>query len=67
MRIEESYKSMAALEHYAIEAATTTFREKLMPMNGSLYDQRLYRLLHRAITTGAATILSPRATTQPSS
>ena len=45
MTIVESWKSMAALEHFTTEAATTTFREKLMPMSGSLYDQRLYRLV----------------------
>jgi quinol monooxygenase YgiN len=45
MTIVESWKSMPALEHFTTEAAIKTFREKLMPMSGSLYDQRLYRLL----------------------
>jgi quinol monooxygenase YgiN len=45
LTIVESWKSMAALEKYTTEAATRTFREKLMPMSGSLYDQRLYRAL----------------------
>jgi quinol monooxygenase YgiN len=45
MTIVESWKSMPALEHFTTEAAMKTFREKLMPMSGSLYDQRLYRLL----------------------
>jgi quinol monooxygenase YgiN len=45
MTIVESWKSMAALEHFTTEAATRTFREKLMPMSGSLYDQRLYHPL----------------------
>ena len=45
MTIVESWKSMAALEHFTTEAAMKTFREKLMPMSGSLYDQRLYRLV----------------------
>jgi quinol monooxygenase YgiN len=46
MTIVEGWKSMAALEHFTTEAAMRTFREKLMPMSGSLYDQRLYRILH---------------------
>jgi quinol monooxygenase YgiN len=45
LTIVESWTSMAALEKYTTEAATRTFREKLMPMSGSLYDQRLYRVL----------------------
>jgi quinol monooxygenase YgiN len=45
MTIVESWKSMPALEHFTTEAAMKTFREKLMPMSGSLYDQRLYRLV----------------------
>lgn len=45
LTIVESWTPMAALERYTTEAATRTFREKLMPMSGSLYDQRLYRVL----------------------
>jgi quinol monooxygenase YgiN len=45
MTIVESWKSMAGAEHFTTDAATRTFREKLMPMSGSLYDQRLYRLV----------------------
>jgi quinol monooxygenase YgiN len=45
MTIVESWTSMAALANYTTEAATRTFRENLLPMSGSLYDQRLYRLL----------------------
>jgi quinol monooxygenase YgiN len=45
LTIVESWASMAALQKYTTDAATRTFREKLMPMSGSLYDQRLYRVL----------------------
>jgi len=45
MTIVESWTSMTALEDFATEAATKRFREDLMPMSGSLYDQRLYRVL----------------------
>ena len=45
MTIVESWTSMAALANFTTAAATRTFRENLLPMSGSLYDQRLYRVL----------------------
>jgi quinol monooxygenase YgiN len=39
----EIWKDHAALEGHEMAVHTTTFRELLLPMSGSLYDQRLYQ------------------------
>ncbi|HEY7676427.1 MAG TPA: putative quinol monooxygenase, partial [Candidatus Methylomirabilis sp.] len=41
----EIWKDQEALEGHEVSAHTKTFREVLLPMSGSLYDQRLYRAL----------------------
>jgi quinol monooxygenase YgiN len=41
----EIWKDHVALEGHEVAAHTTKFRDLLLPMSGSLYDQRLYRAL----------------------
>ena len=41
----EIWKDQGALEGHEVAAHTRIFRELLLPMSGSLYDQRLYRAL----------------------
>ena len=41
----EIWKDQKALEAHEVAAHTTKFRELLLPMSGSLFDQRLYRAL----------------------
>ena len=41
----EAWADRTALEGHAVAAHTRAFREELMPMSGSLYDERLYRVL----------------------
>ncbi len=41
----EIWRDHAALEGHGVAAHTRTFRDLLLPMSGSLYDQRLYRAL----------------------
>jgi quinol monooxygenase YgiN len=41
----EIWKDQGALEGHEVAAHTKTFRELLLPMSGSLYDQRLYKAL----------------------
>ena len=42
----EIWKDQKALEAHEGAAHTKSFRELLLPLSGSLYDQRLYRALH---------------------
>jgi quinol monooxygenase YgiN len=41
--IAEIWKGRPSLDAHLSAASTKTFREKLLPMSGSLYDERLYR------------------------
>ena len=41
----EIWKDQEALEGHEVAVHTRTFRDLLLPMSGSLYDQRLYRAL----------------------
>ena len=41
----EIWRGMAALERHEIADHTRKFREALLPMSGSLYDQRLYQAM----------------------
>lgn len=41
----ESWADRAALEDHRAAAQTRAFRAELMPMSGSLYDERVYRAL----------------------
>lgn len=43
--VVEIWKNQAALENHEVAARTRAFRDALMPMSGSLFDQRLYREL----------------------
>jgi quinol monooxygenase YgiN len=42
----EAWRGKAALEKHEVAAHTRKFREALLPMSGSLYDQRLYQPLN---------------------
>src|SRR5262249_52928495 len=41
--VVEIWENRAAVDGHIVTAATTGFREKLGPMSGALYDERLYR------------------------
>ncbi len=41
----EAWSSKAALDAHAMAAHTRSFREKLSPLAGALYDERLYTKL----------------------
>jgi quinol monooxygenase YgiN len=43
--VTETWKNRAAIEAHIAAASTKEFREKLGPMSGALYDERLYRSL----------------------
>ncbi len=43
--VTEIWKSRAAIEAHIAAASTKEFREKLGPMSGALYDERLYKSL----------------------
>ena len=45
MTVIEIWKDQRAADAHATAAHTKQFREKLAPMSGSLYDERLYRAL----------------------
>lgn len=42
----EGWRGKAALEKHEVAAHTRKFREALLPMSGSLYDQRLYQVIN---------------------
>jgi quinol monooxygenase YgiN len=46
MTVVEVWESRAAVEGHGNAQHMKQFREKLMPMSGSLYDERFYRLLN---------------------
>jgi len=43
--VAEVWKNRAAIDSHIVAASTKEFREKLGPMSGALYDERLYRSL----------------------
>jgi quinol monooxygenase YgiN len=43
--VVEAWKNRKAFEAHTMEAHTRGFRDKLAPMSGALYDERLYRRL----------------------
>jgi len=43
--VTETWKNRAAIDAHIAAASTKEFREKLGPMSGALYDERLYRSL----------------------
>jgi quinol monooxygenase YgiN len=43
--VTEIWKSRAAIDGHVVTASTKEFREKLGPMSGALYDERLYKSL----------------------
>jgi quinol monooxygenase YgiN len=46
MTVVESWSTMAAKDAHIAEPFVKSFRESLMPMSGSLYDERVYSPLH---------------------
>ena len=46
MTIIEIWSDKKSLEEHGITAHKRQFREKLMPLSGSLYDERLYRIIN---------------------
>jgi quinol monooxygenase YgiN len=46
MTIVETWTDKKALEDHGMAAHKKQFREKLMPLSGSLYDERLYRIIN---------------------
>ena len=46
----EIWRDQAALEGHEVAAHARVFRDLLLPMSGSLYDQRLYRALEWVLT-----------------
>ena len=43
--VAEIWKNRAAIDAHVVTASTKEFREKLGPMSGALYDERLYKSL----------------------
>lgn len=46
MTVVESWSTAAAKDAHIAEPFVKAFRETLMPMSGSLYDERVYSPLH---------------------
>jgi quinol monooxygenase YgiN len=46
MTVVESWSTAAAKDAHVAEPFVRSFRETLIPMSGSLYDERVYRPLH---------------------
>ena len=46
MTVVEIWADKKSLEEHGITAHKKQFREKLMPLSGSLYDERLYRIIN---------------------
>jgi quinol monooxygenase YgiN len=45
LTLVEAWRGRAALEAHEAAAHTRKFRDALLPMSGSLYDQRLYKAI----------------------
>ena len=46
LTVVEIWKSPKAVDAHGVTDATKGFREKLTPLSGSLYDERLYKLIN---------------------
>ena len=46
MTVVEIWQDRKVLEAHGMTARTKEFREKLMPLSGSLYDERLYKIVN---------------------
>jgi quinol monooxygenase YgiN len=46
MTVVEIWKDQKALDAHGVAARTKLFREKLTPLSGSLYDERLYKVIN---------------------
>lgn len=46
MTVVETWTDKKALDAHGVAAHTKQFREKLLPLSGSLYDERLYKVLN---------------------
>ena len=46
MTVVEAWKDQKAVDAHGTAEGTKQFREKLTPMSGSLYDERLYKILN---------------------
>jgi quinol monooxygenase YgiN len=46
LTVVEIWRDAAALEGHAVAAHTKKFRDQLLPMSGSLFDERLYRVVN---------------------
>jgi quinol monooxygenase YgiN len=45
LTLVEAWKSRKAFQEHAVADHTRQFRQKLQPLSGSLYDERLYRII----------------------
>ena len=46
MTVVETWKDMKAVDAHGVADHTKQFRDKLLPLSSSLYDERLYRAVH---------------------
>jgi quinol monooxygenase YgiN len=46
LTVVEVWRDRKALDDHAVAAHTKKFRDQLLPMSGSLFDERLYRAMH---------------------
>ena len=46
MTVVEVWRNPKAVDAHGMAAHTKQFREKLTPLSGSLYDERLYRVIN---------------------
>ena len=46
MTVVETWKDQKAVDAHGVTDGTKQFREKLTPLSGSLYDERLYKLIN---------------------
>jgi quinol monooxygenase YgiN len=46
LTVVEIWRDLAALDGHAVAAHTKKFRDQLLPMSGSLFDERLYRVVN---------------------
>jgi quinol monooxygenase YgiN len=46
LTVVEIWRDLAALDGHAVAAHTKKFRDQLLPMSGSLFDERLYQVVN---------------------
>jgi quinol monooxygenase YgiN len=46
LTVVEIWRDLAALDGHAVASHTKKFRDQLLPMSGSLFDERLYRVIN---------------------